>query len=556
MNGPAATLEDVIASAASRRASLAPETSGYLILGVAEAAQRVPLLLDLQSVLITADGDVELRPSGEVVPPAEAGRKLRGLLGDLLAVSSGALPALHIAANPARSGEIDALVLDIEAALIPMNRAAGRRAIARLARDTLRAGSRDAAMRSVPPPRRASSPASAPAEPPSLPQAPAEPAAPPAPPAAIFAPIPRPPSPGERKLEALRGSLTRAALRQPFADSPDDARPSSEQTPKTLAASPSPSPSACSSSALTLPVLAVTEPAAPEPRGLTMRWSFAKDGSIGLLEGGAPALGRAEILAFFEQTPSAPIEFPGSPTIAMSVEPFAAEATGQTLPWPANYPYERIASGPSPIVESSPVPPPSAPEPIEILELSAETSHAASDSPESIELLAEPSDPTPESAPSQAPLPAGPDRADELLLRFAAGPDGETANIRAAAKGLRALAGVDLTPTATSLLPAATRPASPEPALSSDDITPPATSPGPASVRPSRPARRGFVRSAVAFAVGLAGATTLMHIEPRFPERVVELLDQAIPAADPPSPPGEPPAPPADAPEAEMPASP
>ncbi|HZF55430.1 MAG TPA: hypothetical protein VE093_42565, partial [Polyangiaceae bacterium] len=152
----------------------------------------------------------------------------------------------------------------------------------------------------------------------------------------------------------------------------------------------------------------------------------------------------------------------------------------------------------------------------------------------------------PQPEPASAPR-AGPDRADELLRRFASGPDGETANIRAAAKGLRVMAGIDLTPTAASLLPAAVHPT---PAVSSpaspDDITPPATSPGPASTRAPRPSRRGFVRSAFAFAAGIAGATVVLHVDPSFPEHVVAILDHAIPAADPPSPAGSPPpAPPA-----------
>jgi hypothetical protein len=171
----------------------------------------------------------------------------------------------------------------------------------------------------------------------------------------------------------------------------------------------------------------------------------------------------------------------------------------------------------------------------EVPEISAEP---ASGAPSSAAVLA-PASPHPDPAAVIAPPASartGPDRADELLLRFTLGSDGETANIRAAAKGLRAIAGVDVTPTAASALPAAT--AAPEPAPSPDDITPPATSPGPASVRSPRPARRGLVRSALAFAAGLAGATAVMHVEPAFPERVAELLDQAIPVADPPSPPG------------------
>ena len=644
MNGPAATLEDVIAAAASRSASLVPETSGYLILGVAEATQRVPLLLDLRSVLITTDGDVELQPSGEVVSPAEAGQKLRGLLGHLLSVSAGTLAALSAAANPARGGGIDALALDVEAALIPMNRAAGRRALARLARDTLRAGSRGAPRRPAPP--RSPAPVVAPVEPPAPPPpsceaiSPAEPPLPesapqalPTPPSAPTSSIPRPASPGERKLKALRGSLARTGLRggASWVGWTSENR-ASERTPSKYATSPTPTADTCSSAAPTLPLFTsveleivesseleavesaepealessidpaididLVEPngmaledlevdaagaqpdpslplwiemamasdasgplAASERRGLTMRWSFEKDGSTGLLEGGAPVVGRAEILAFFEQTPSAPVELVGSPTIAMSIEPFMVEPprVGETLPWPASYPYEQVSRRPAAGSDAPSLDhglPDLAAEPPTLghglPKLAADPpslDHGppklAADPPSAASTLT-PAPLAPQPEPASAPR-AGPDRADELLRRFASGPDGETANIRAAAKGLRVMAGIDLTPTAASLLPAAVHPT---PAVSGpaspDDITPPATSPGPASTRAPRPSRRGFVRSAFAFAAGIAGATVVLHVDPSFPEHVVAILDHAIPAADPPSPAGSPPpAPPA-----------
>lgn len=204
---------------------------------------------------------------------------------------------------------------------------------------------------------------------------------------------------------------------------------------------------------------------------------------------------------------------------------------GETLPWPASYPYEQVSRRPA---AGSDAP-----------SLDHGLPNLAADPPSAASTLT-PAPLAPQPEPASAP-PAGPDRADELLRRFASGPDGETANIRAAAKGLRVMAGIDLTPTAASLLPAAVHPT---PAVSGpaspDDITPPATSPGPASTRAPRPARRGFVRSALAFAAGIAGATVVLHVDPSFPEHVVAILDHAIPAADPPSPAGSPPpAPPA-----------
>jgi hypothetical protein len=64
------------------------------------------------------------------------------VLARLLAVSMGtAMPALAHAARPREESDrgVDAVIEEIEAALIPVNRAAARRALARLARETIKA---------------------------------------------------------------------------------------------------------------------------------------------------------------------------------------------------------------------------------------------------------------------------------------------------------------------------------------------------------------------------------------------------------------------------------
>lgn len=140
-------------------------------------------------------------------------------------------------------------------------------------------------------------------------------------------------------------------------------------------------------------------------------------------------------------------------------------------------------------------------------------------------------------------------RADELLMRFSAQGDGGAA-VRAAARSLRALAGVDLTPSAATIPPAYASLASVSeriPALlpPDDDVTPPATSPAPISVPPPPRASRGRPwLSVAAFVTGLAGATALMHVRPDFPDGFVAVLAHALPASDPPAAaPAEPPSP-------------
>ncbi|WP_441292190.1 hypothetical protein ACSRUE_18845 [Sorangium sp. KYC3313] len=135
------TLEEVVAAAHARSASLAPETSGYLALAVSDATSRLPLRLDDRALLLTTEGTVTVRTRGDAVAPAEAARLLRDLLARLLAASAGSMPNLTATARPRPAHEQDpeAVARELEAALIPVNRNAARRALARLARETLRA---------------------------------------------------------------------------------------------------------------------------------------------------------------------------------------------------------------------------------------------------------------------------------------------------------------------------------------------------------------------------------------------------------------------------------
>jgi hypothetical protein len=141
MNDACVTLEEVLAAATVRSASLVPETSGYLTLAVSDTTSRLPLALDDRSVLLTTEGSVALARRGDVVPAPESARRLRDLLRRLLAVSAGTMPGLAAAAKSRAESDrgVDALAEELEAALIPVNRTAARRALARLARETLRA---------------------------------------------------------------------------------------------------------------------------------------------------------------------------------------------------------------------------------------------------------------------------------------------------------------------------------------------------------------------------------------------------------------------------------
>ena len=184
MNHGCVTLDEVFAAASARAASLVPETSGYLALAVGDATSRLPLLHDDRTLLLTTEGSMSASRRGDVVAPERAAKAMRDVLARLLAVSSGTMPGLAAAARPREESArgVDAVIEEIEAALIPVNRAAARRALARLSRETLRAKEagklkprREASVRPAPPPMAAAVPVAA--APPPPPQPRPEPAA-------------------------------------------------------------------------------------------------------------------------------------------------------------------------------------------------------------------------------------------------------------------------------------------------------------------------------------------------------------------------------------------
>ena len=132
------TLDDVFAVVQNKRAPLAPELAGYLALEIAEGADGKGGDVDPRSVYIADEGTVALvRPKRDAaVGNAEA--SIRSILGRLLEASGSQTPALAAASRRKATGNLGALVEELEAALIPVNRAAGRRALARLAREVKR----------------------------------------------------------------------------------------------------------------------------------------------------------------------------------------------------------------------------------------------------------------------------------------------------------------------------------------------------------------------------------------------------------------------------------
>jgi hypothetical protein len=131
-------LLQVLAAARAAYAPMVGEIAGYLVLGAADQVVGAPRRVLAQEVLLQEDGALRLL-GGVASSDAQAELALRGLLRRLLAdARSASLALVRASQRPAGAG-VGALVRELEAGLIPVNRSAGRRALSRLYRQTARA---------------------------------------------------------------------------------------------------------------------------------------------------------------------------------------------------------------------------------------------------------------------------------------------------------------------------------------------------------------------------------------------------------------------------------
>ncbi len=174
------TLEEVFSVVGTKRVPLAPELAGYLLLEVAEHADPNGGDLDPKSVFVGDEGTVALVKPRREGASGDAEASIRAALARLLEASGSQTPALSAASKRKSGGGLPALAEELEAALIPVNRAAGRRALARLAREVKRvtlgvgrnAQPSSASAVETAAPRRASQPSAAELAPPQAPPPP------------------------------------------------------------------------------------------------------------------------------------------------------------------------------------------------------------------------------------------------------------------------------------------------------------------------------------------------------------------------------------------------
>lgn len=131
------TLLDIWRAARVRSVPFSGESAGYVVLALCEET-RGTRALELADVELVADGSVRLIASNPCAE-AEGEKQLRALLSRLLEVASSPGPSMWRAAGRSTPGGASGLASELQKALIPFNRAAARRALLRLFRETERA---------------------------------------------------------------------------------------------------------------------------------------------------------------------------------------------------------------------------------------------------------------------------------------------------------------------------------------------------------------------------------------------------------------------------------
>jgi hypothetical protein len=132
------TLDEVFTVVSAKRVPLAPELAGYLALEIAEHADPNGGDVDPKSVLVGEEGTVALIQPKRKDAQGDAEASIRAALGRLLEAAGSQTPSLVAASKRGSGLGLTGLAEELEAALIPVNRAAGRRALARLAREVRR----------------------------------------------------------------------------------------------------------------------------------------------------------------------------------------------------------------------------------------------------------------------------------------------------------------------------------------------------------------------------------------------------------------------------------
>ena len=135
-------LSELLVQWRARNVRVPAEVGAFVVLEVSEALLGGPAVLGASEVRVAEDGTVTLPASRIPASPEDAARAITALLGSVLVAAGTVAPPALVrvaeAAPPTGASCLEQLRDDLEAALVPLNRQAARRVLARLVREARR----------------------------------------------------------------------------------------------------------------------------------------------------------------------------------------------------------------------------------------------------------------------------------------------------------------------------------------------------------------------------------------------------------------------------------
>jgi len=136
------TLQELLSTLKARKVRVPSEIGAFVALEVCESLGRGPARVATADVRIADDGTISLFVPPNSATLEEAARAVVGLLASVLVAAGTGAPAALIRlvedGAPTGAGCLDRLRDDLEAALVPLNRGAARRVLARMVREAKR----------------------------------------------------------------------------------------------------------------------------------------------------------------------------------------------------------------------------------------------------------------------------------------------------------------------------------------------------------------------------------------------------------------------------------
>lgn len=136
------TLQELLSTLKARKVRVPSEIGAFVALEVCESLGRGPARVATADVRIADDGTISLFVPPNSATLEEAARAVVGLLASVLVAAGTGAPAALIRlvedGAPTGPGCLDRLRDDLEAALVPLNRGAARRVLARMVREAKR----------------------------------------------------------------------------------------------------------------------------------------------------------------------------------------------------------------------------------------------------------------------------------------------------------------------------------------------------------------------------------------------------------------------------------